>query len=85
MKSVIAWPTGRLLEAFPITLPDGTTWQGSLYQSMSRECGRRIIVREGDTVLCDTDECYDLANCEARLGEWLNVELAKHTIPYLEA
>lgn len=74
------WPTGLLIEQFPITLSDGRVWQGFLHRT-ERRTGRRIVVRdaEGGT-LFDTSDQYDLGNATNRLDLWL-AEQEKREMP----
>lgn len=72
-----SWPTGPLVERFPITAPDGRKWEGSCHRTNSRPSGRRIVVRgEGGRIEFDTDEQYDLGNAVNLLDEWLRKEIA---------
>lgn len=66
------FPTGELIEAFPIRLQSGATYHATLHRT-ERRSGRRVVVRESPAgrVLFDTDDCYDLANCTAKLDAWL--------------
>lgn len=68
--------TPRLIEAFPIRLPDGTSWEGSLFQSPHRRTGRQIVVHDqAGTELFDTGCCYDLGNAMNTLDLWLAKQL----------
>jgi hypothetical protein len=63
---------GRLIESFPITLPDGTILDGRLHQSPSRRTGRRILVYDAaGELLYDGDDSYDCGNATNRLDHWL--------------
>lgn len=66
----------KLLEAFPITLPDGRAFLGRLYATY-RSGGRRITVSNRERVLYDTDSCYDLGNATNKLEHWLQGQIAK--------
>ena len=60
-----------LRERFPITLPDGRTWQGALYGTYRRG-GRRIIVSgQAGAVLFDTGDQFDFDNARNELDLWL--------------
>jgi hypothetical protein len=65
-----------LMETFPIRLPDGREWVGSLWTTPSRRNGRRIQVRdEQGAGLFDTDDCYDQANATNALELWLQDQI----------
>lgn len=66
-----------LKEKFTIALPDGVQWQGELYGTRSRECGREILVKSGQAILYCTDECYDFSNARFRLEKWLGLQIAQ--------
>lgn len=69
------WPlpnASQLIERFEITMSDGRKWQGESYRTNSRrERGRRLVVKDGQKVLFDTDDCHDLANARNSLDLWL--------------
>jgi len=78
-KSLLARHT--LLETFPIQLPDGDQWVGTLWKTPTRMNGRRIQVtdRQG-TGLFDTDDCFDLANAVNSLQLWLGEQVAERKV-----
>lgn len=60
-----------LLESFDIGPVAGKTMRGRLYQSPHRRTGRRITVNDGDTLLFDTGDAYDIGNAQNALDRWL--------------
>ena len=54
-----------LLQTFPITLPDGRTWAGTLWSTPTRRQGRRVQVQDEQGVgIFDSDDCFDQANAQ---------------------
>lgn len=67
-----------LIETFPIRLPDGREWVGSLWKTPSRYRGRRIQVRDHRGAgLFDTGDCYDQGNATNALELWLQEKMTR--------
>lgn len=69
------YPTGHLIEEFPIKLRNGRTLKGMLYQT-ARATGRRLKVidpagAEAAEPVFDSDDCYDLGNATNKLDFWI--------------
>jgi hypothetical protein len=65
-----------LLETFPIHLPDGRQWSGSLWIPPTRRNGRRIQVRDDrGNGLFDTNDCFDQSNARNALELWLHEQI----------
>lgn len=68
----------KLLQTFPIRLPDGRQWVGTLWATPTRSSGRRIQVRDANGVgLFDTNDCYDQGNAVNALEHWLRVQIGQ--------
>ena len=69
-----------LIETFPIQLPDGRTWTGTLFSTPTRRNGRRVQVRDADGAgLFDTGDCIDLGNARNALEMWLAGQVDRTT------
>lgn len=75
----------RLIEKFPITFPDGTVWEGTLWSTPSSSHGRRIQVRTLDGAgLWDSDNSFCIANVTNALDNWLAQFLPRGHLPEVE-
>jgi len=64
------------MQTFPIRLPDGREWVGTLWKTPSRRSGRRIQVRDHRGAgLFDTGDCYDQGNATNALELWLQGQI----------
>ena len=69
-----------LIETFPINLPDGREWIGSLWKTPTRSSGRRIQVRDQDGAgLFDSGDRFDQGNATNALELWLQDQIAQVT------
>jgi len=67
-----------LMQTFPIRLPDGREWVGTLWKTPSRRSGRRIQVRDHRGAgLFDTGGCYDQGNATNALELWLQEQIVQ--------
>jgi hypothetical protein len=65
-----------LLETFPIHLPDGREWSGSLWITPTRRNGRRIQVRDDrGNGLFDSNDCFAQSNARNTLELWLQEQI----------
>lgn len=65
----------RFISKFSVTLP-GRDLYGELYSSPNRRTGRRaVILTTAGTVVWDSGNCYDVANCTNAIEVWLLEQL----------
>ena len=82
LDPMLRTPVYRLVKEFPITLPDGTVWKGSMWARRDGSRCRRFQVRNSAGVgLYDTDDCHDFGNARFKLEQWLATQIPDTLTP----